>query len=602
MPIYRLTVTLRGRGVAVLLLFVGAIGASCKGPDAAPSGPEVAPPPLTSANAATLKPFATPALMNDDAQELITAHERTLRPLEIQLARLWWDANTTGKDEDFARKEEAQNRLDAALGDSARFARLKALREAMHAAGEAADPVLRREVEILYLQAADRQIDASLLQQMTAKANAIEKAFNVYRARVDGEELADSAVRKKLKESVDVEERRKVWGAQKGVGAIVEKDLAELVRLRNEAARRLGYRDYHVMQLALNEQSQEEVLKLFDELHELTRAPFQKVKAEIDAHLAKTYGIAPAELRPWHYHDPFFQEAPSIYAVSLDAAYEGADIADLSRRFYASIGLPIDEVLARSDLHEKPGKSPHAFCTDIDREGDVRVLANIVPNEYWMGTMLHELGHGVYSSRYIPRSLPYVLRSEAHILTTEGIAMLFEKLSKSAAWLESMGRTVPDRAAFSETGEAMRRSQLLIFAAWCQVMLRFEAGMYRDPDQDLSDLWWSLVEKYQGLRRPEGRRAPDYASKIHVVSAPAYYHNYLMGQLFASQVHHTIAKTVLKTSPATALYTGHPEVGAYLKEKIFDKGRLLPWNELTEHATGEKLNARDFAADFGSVP
>ena len=59
-------------------------------------------------------------------------------------------------------------------------------------------------------------------------------------------------------------------------------------------------------------------------------------------------------------------------------------------------------MIARSDLYEKKGKSPHAFCTDIDREGDVRVLANIVPNEYWMGTMLHELGHAVYSQQEHP--------------------------------------------------------------------------------------------------------------------------------------------------------------------------------------------------------
>ena len=38
----------------------------------------------------------------------------------------------------------------------------------------------------------------------------------------------------------------------------------------------------------------------------------------------------------------------------------------------------------------------------------MRVLANIVNNEYWMGTMLHELGHSVYSSKNIPRSLPYL--------------------------------------------------------------------------------------------------------------------------------------------------------------------------------------------------
>ena len=45
------------------------------------------------------------------------------------------------------------------------------------------------------------------------------------------------------------------------------------------------------MQLSLNEQSQEQVLKLFDELDDLTREPFHAAKAEIDARLARRYGI-----------------------------------------------------------------------------------------------------------------------------------------------------------------------------------------------------------------------------------------------------------------------------------------------------------------------
>ena len=102
-------------------------------------------------------------------------------------------------------------------------------------------------------------------------------------------------------------------------------------------------------------------------------------------------------------------------------------------KFYAGIGLPIDRVLARSALYEKKGKSPHAFCTDIDREGDVRVLANVKPNEQWASTMLHEFGHSVYSSINIPTTLPYPLRAEAHILTTEGVAMMFERMSKKAS-------------------------------------------------------------------------------------------------------------------------------------------------------------------------
>ncbi|WP_289444786.1 hypothetical protein, partial [Klebsiella pneumoniae] len=94
----------------------------------------------------------------------------------------------------------------------------------------------------------------------------------------------------------------------------------------------------------------------------------------------------------WHYHDPFFQEPPNVFGTSLDAVFEKfekEEIARLCEMFYAAIRLPVNDVLQRSDLYERPGKSPHAFCTDIDRVGDVRVLANIVPNEYWMSTMLH---------------------------------------------------------------------------------------------------------------------------------------------------------------------------------------------------------------------
>lgn len=527
------------------------------------------------------------------AREFIASHEKSVRPLEKAAGVAWWNANISGKDEDFKAKEEAQNKLDQMLANRERFAELKKIKEA-----KPSDPMLSRQIDVLYLAYLEKQVDPELLKKMTAKANAIEQAFNVFRAKVDGKEMPGSEVRKVLKESKDSAQRKAVWEASKAVGANVEGDLKELVKLRNEAARELGFKDYHVMQLYLNEQDQADVLRLFDQLDDLTREPFRKAKAEIDARLAENCGTSVAELKPWHYHDPFFQESPAVFSTDLDAVYAKTDILKLCRDFYKGIGLPIDDVIARSDLYEKPGKSPHAFCTDIDREGDVRVLANIVPNDHWMGTMLHELGHSVYSSKNIPLSVPYVLRGEAHILTTEGVAMMFERFSKSRDWLESMGVKVTNRAGFNEAGQRMLRNHLLIFSRWCQVMLRFEKELYGNPNQPLNQLWWDLVEKYQMVKRPENRNAPDYASKVHIVVSPAYYHNYMMGELFASQVHHTIAREVLRISPRSANYVGNAKVGEYMKERVFAPGRTKSWNALTKFATGEDLNAKAFAEDF----
>jgi peptidyl-dipeptidase A len=130
-------------------------------------------------------------------------------------------------------------------------------------------------------------------------------------------------------------------------------------------------------------------------------------------------------------------------------------------------------------------------------------------------------------------------------------------------------------------------------------MFRFEKELYRDPSQDLNKLWWDLVEKYQLVRRPSDRNAPDYASKIHIVSAPAYYHNYLLGQLFACQLHESIAKDVLKSKdPPEAIYTRDPRIGQYLRDKLFSQGALRSWNDVTRYATGAELNAKAFAAEL----
>jgi len=176
--------------------------------------------------------------------------------------------------------------------------------------------------------------------------------------------------------------------------------------------------------------------------------------------------------------------------------------------------------------------------------------------------------------------------------------MMFERAPYSADWLQRMGVTVPDAQGFNDVGARMLRNRLLIFSRWCQVMFRFEKELYGNPNHDLNKIWWDLVGKYQMVQRPAGRNAPDCGSKIHIVSAPAYYHNYMLGELFASQVHHTIAREVLKTRPDEALYVGQRAVGDDMKTRVFAPGRTKSWDELTKFATGEKLNAKAFAEDF----
>jgi peptidyl-dipeptidase A len=80
---------------------------------------------------------------------------------------------------------------------------------------------------------------------------------------------------------------------------------------------------------------------------------------------------------------------------------------------------------------------------------------------------------------------------------------------------------------------------------------------------------------------------------------PAYYHNYLMGNILASQFYYTISRKVLRQENVTEQsFTNHPEVGKFLDEKIFKPGARSGWNEMIEQATGEKLTAKYYAMQY----
>lgn len=94
--------------------------------------------------------------VTERARKFVRGHEKRLRPLDIAANRAWWDANTTGKKEDFVRKIEAQNRVDEALSDRKAFAEVKQLRDSRR---QITDPVLARAIE---WRACRRRMPASL--------------------------------------------------------------------------------------------------------------------------------------------------------------------------------------------------------------------------------------------------------------------------------------------------------------------------------------------------------------------------------------------------------------------------------------------------------
>lgn len=510
-----------------------------------------------------------------------------LEPLQLEFNSAGWDASVSGSAADAARRAGFDTQIRALLCDAAAFAAVRNHRAAVRGA----DAQLDRELEVLEHTLAAHQMPRATIDQLVALETRLDGTFNNFRAATAAGPMSDNALREILQASDDVPLRREAWEASKQVGAAAAPELLELVRLRNEAARALGYRDFYAMSLTLDELDEAELFAQLDRVEAGTRETFRAYRLGLDTRLSARFGISPEQVRPWHMSDPFFQEAPAA-AINLDAWFEGRDPVQLAREFFKGIGLELGDLIERADLYEKPGKSQHAFCVSIDRMADVRVLCNLRPNEFWMSVLLHELGHAVYD-RSIDRTRPWLLRAPAHTLTTEASAMLFGRLSRNGAWLARWARV--DAAEAERAGstlEVATREQLLVMTRWCLVMCHMERALYADPEQDLAALWWDLVERFQMLCRPEGRTAPDWASKIHFSLAPVYYHNYLLGEMLASQLQRMLVSEV------GSAWITQPASGALLLERVYAPGKSLDWRALIQSATGAPLAADAFVAEL----
>jgi peptidyl-dipeptidase A len=520
--------------------------------------------------------------------------EAELAPLQHAHHEAAWRFNITGDAEAEAESARLETEIRTVLARPEPFRLLSEL----SASGGVEDPLLARQLMLLKNDHHAQQIPPARIAEMVQLEKSLESRFNRFRALLDGEQVTDNQLKDILRESTDLAQRARAWEASKQIGAEVVGELIALVKLRNQAAREVGFANYYAMMLELDELNLNDLFAVLDEVDRGTRPTWNRYKGALDATLAVRFGVSPSDLRPWHYSDPFFQEAPAA-EVSLDRWFRDVSLEDLTRRSFAAVGFDIGDLLARSDLYEKPGKCQHAFCMSVDRGQDIRVLCNIRPDERWMSTMLHEFGHAVYDASVDP-ALPYFLRTHAHILSTEASAMLFGRLSKNAEWLTTWAG-VPEAEARATTDAIARamRAQLLVQTRWELVMCHMERALYENPDQDLDTLWWDLVERFQNVTRPAGRTAPDWASKIHFSIAPVYYHNYLLGEIMASQLQDHIQNQVLGGGPDVwTRYVTSPAVGAFLREKLYRPGRAHDWQETLRRATGRPLEPAGFIADL----
>ncbi|HXT97126.1 MAG TPA: M2 family metallopeptidase [Polyangia bacterium] len=417
-----------------------------------------------------------------------------------------------------------------------------------------------------------------------------------------------------LRKSRDLNERLRIWTASKEIGRPLKPGLVELVKLRNQVAREMGYHSYFALQVADYGMTVEEMMKLLDDALATTKPLYDELHCFAKYELGARFKRPPPRLIPAHWiGNRWAQTWPGlIEAANLDPLFKGASAESIVRsaeNFYVSLGFPRlpPSFWERSDLYPVPPglprkKNAHASAWDIDRQGDVRSLMSVEPNAEWFGAAHHELGHIYYFLSYDRPEVPYLLREGANRAFHEAVGELAKLASEETPYLVKVG-VMPEAKRPDATGWLLQSGlDSIVFLAWSAgTMSHFEHDLYEDelPPEQWQQRWWDDVAIFQGVVPPNGRGGDlcDACTKTHINDDPAQYYDYALATMIKFQLHDHICTKILKQDVRACDYSGSKEVGAFLKG-ILSLGATRDWRTVIKEATGEPISPRAMVAFY----
>ena len=499
--------------------------------------------------------------MDAEARIFMDMFEAGFKNFNVGMRAEYWSFYTQG---DPGRTDTFEKIQSEILSDPKTFARLKEWR------GKVKDPLLARRVDLLYRTFAIAQVTSQ--EKIYTLQNELQKVQINFRSTYQGKTATQNELTNILRFDKDRKHREEAWLARNQVGRAMAPDLTRLIRLRNEEARKLGYASFYSMSLELGEIDEAWLFQALEELDRLSLGPYAKWQERA----RKQMGVA--KLEPWDtsYDYDNVQE-------KIKAYFPKQQILPRLKKTYQGIGLDIEKMPILVDDEERAGKSQHAFSFSIDVPTDIRILANADDGIAAYRTMFHEMGHAVYSASI--RQSTFLLQDAASACFTEGIGQFFPMFLDEQAWLTAAAG-VP--AGLANDYRKRTKEDAAYGIRFYLVMLNFEREAYRNPEQDLTKLWWAMSEKYLGL--PPHPDVDSWASIIHFTSHPVYYQNYLLADMIASQLMHH-----LKTEQGGVL--DNAKTGEFLRSQVFAKGSSVPWMKLLSDTTDEPLNVKYFVED-----
>jgi hypothetical protein len=434
----------------------------------------------------------------------------------------------------------------------------------------ASAPVHRR-LELLERILLDTQVEQS--PEVVRLRSGMTERIIAFRPRWKGRRVNRATVSDVIRKSANESDRRAAFYSLEPLHRPLERRLRELVELRNERARALGYRSMAAMRHGFDHLTPERVRSFGETAARLARPKLRELRDQFREASGQT---------GWHPWD--FLYARELQAPLPDRWFPQREMMSRILRAVAQWGIRTDRMRFRVVYHDTPFGG---LTLAPDPPKDVRILVH--PKGGWQRYMVlfHEVGHAVQSASI--RAPGHLLRWHENIpgfgAYHEGIGGLFEDIPNGVEWLTSNPRVERKRA---EEFARLQKDANAIWAAWHACWIRAEQLLYERPGRDpMPD-----VRRFE--RTVFGY--DDYPSPSFVdtffVESPIYAPNYLLAILFGRQLSRT-----LRDLYGDPLWPNR-RVGPWLVRNWFVPGSFIDWVPHLQELTGRPFGIEAFAQEF----
>ncbi len=342
----------------------------------------------------------------------------------------------------------------------------------------------------------------------------------------------------------------------------------QLVRLRNQQARREGYNSFFALAAAALNMNVSEYTTLLEQLDKASRPAYQTILEQLRSELGGS--------------QPEVWDLGLLLVSETELELDRYLTADSQRIFvyrtFDSLGLSLGGMPLywhdEYDITLKPGVQ----SIPVKPPYDVRICGMYAEGHRWSSRLMGQAGQAVHYLN-IAQDRPLFVNN-LHPVWREGISSLFASLCSDSLWLVQYAHVPPVTAGRFLTDE--RRAgivQLRILLAH----LKFEHEIYTNSDRDLDKLYWDILEEMLMIPRHD-----DLQYWRHI-SAFLYHPVELQAALYGDLI---AAQTIAYLEEHYGGLAGQPESFSFLVQNYMRFGSRYPWWELVERGTGEPLNPK----------